>query len=140
MKTNLLLAPLAALTLLTAGCDMTSTTCEKPPQPACTSGTVLRETCMAGTLIQLDNSREGQTIQFDFDGTGVKTYHHVISTYTELDALTQPGTKLHFSLTRGGTGPELQCLAYDAPSGIPKYTLSNISTIACDDQVHTQHD
>jgi hypothetical protein len=139
MKTSLLLAPLAALGLLTTSCD-DLITCEKPPQPRCTAGTVLRQTCMAGTLIQLHNSQEGQTIRFDFDGTGVKTYDHVVSTYTELGSLTQPGTKLYFSLRKGGNGPELQCLANDAPAGLPKYTLSNIASGSCDDEVHTQHD
>ncbi|RAK63807.1 hypothetical protein DLM85_19855 [Hymenobacter edaphi] len=129
----MLWAPLAALSLLTSSCNLI--TCIEPVEPTCppvcVSGTVLRQTCMAGTLIQLHNSQEGQTIQFDFDGTGVKTYQHVVSTYTELGALTQQGTKLYFNLTRGGTGPELQCLANDAPSGMTKYTLSNVSATAC---------
>ncbi|GAB3831138.1 hypothetical protein GCM10028821_20330 [Hymenobacter jeollabukensis] len=86
---------------------------------------------MAGTLVQLDNSQEGQTIQFDFDGNGVKTYQHVVSTYTELGTLAQPGTRLYFTLSRGGTAPELQCLANDAPSGMTKYTLSNVSATTC---------
>lgn len=137
MKAALLLAPLAALALLSS-CDLI--TCDKPAQPSCTSGTVLRQTCMAGTLIQLDNSSEGQTITYDFDGQGAKTYHHVVSTYTELGTLAQPGTKLSFSLTRGGTSPEMQCLAADAPTGLKKYTLSNLSSGSCDDEMHTQHD
>lgn len=128
MRTAVLLAPLVTLGLLTS-CDLI--TCEKPPQPRCTSGTVLRQTCMAGTLIQLHNSQEGQTIQLDLDGTGVKTYDHVVSTYTDLGALTQPGATLYFTLKSGGRGPELQCLAADAPAGMKRYTLNNLSAVAC---------
>ncbi|GAB2956668.1 hypothetical protein GCM10027048_23520 [Hymenobacter coalescens] len=135
MKTSLLLAPLAALVLLSS-CERDN--CE--PKPECTAGTVLGHTCMAGTLIQLHGAQAGgQTIQYDADGTGPKTYHHVISTYTDLGKLGETGTTLYFTYRAGrGAAPELQCLAFDAPANMKPYTLTNLSATACTDEVRTQ--
>lgn len=138
MKTALLLAPLAALSLLVSGCHNDDDDHGCDPQPRCVSGTLLRHTCMAGSLIQLDNSQEGQTIQFDFDGSGVKTYHHVISTRYEPINLVPRGGRLYFTLTKGGQDPRAACLAYDAPSNIQVYTVSNVSAAPCDGDVRTQ--
>lgn len=136
MKTFLLLAPLAALTLLSSCCCEDEPGCE--PKPRCVTGTVLANTCAAGTLIQLQGNRGGETIQFDFDGNGVKTYHHVIATYSQLDRLSSPGTQLSFTYQKGGPLPELQCQAFDAPHGLERTTLSNISATPCDEQAHSQ--
>ncbi|KAA9325355.1 hypothetical protein F0P96_20355 [Hymenobacter busanensis] len=138
MKTSLLLASLATTAALATSCDMT--TCEKPPQPACTTGTVLGHTCMAGTLVQLRGANVGgQTIQYDADGTGLKTYQNVIATYTDLGTLSERGTTLHFTYRAGGTKPEVNCLAADAPADMKPYTLCNISAAACPgDEVTTQ--
>lgn len=138
MKTALLLAPLAALGLLSS-CELI--TCAEPPQPACNAdvaGKVLRQTCMAGTLVQLTNSQGGQTVQLDLDGTGLKTYQHVVSTYTELGPFAAPGTQIYFNLVKGGRKPDVQCLANDAPADMPVYTLCNVTVTACNDQLQTQ--
>lgn len=135
MKTALFLAPLAALALL-SGCELV--TCEKPPQPACnahTAGTVLGRTCMAGLLVQLTNSPGGQTVTLNLDGTGPKTYDHVVSTYSELGPFAAAGTKIYFNLVAGGRKPDFQCLAADAPADMPAYTLCNVSVVACDAQL-----
>ncbi|WP_400192279.1 hypothetical protein [Hymenobacter sp. B81] len=128
MKTSLF-APLAALALLTAGCNHRK--CDEPMP--CVAGTVLAQTCMAGTLIQLHGAQGGQTVVLDRDGSGPREYHHVISTYTELGELSQPGQTLHFTFQRGGRNPDLRCLANDAPSDLPLHTLRNVSANSCTD-------
>jgi hypothetical protein len=137
MKRNLLFLPLAALALLSS-CELLEDGHGCTPRPSCTAGTVLGHTCMAGTLIQLHGAKGGQTIQYDADGTGPKTYHHVISTYTSLGTFDEPGTTLYFGYQAGGARPDVQCLANDAPATMQPYTLSNLSGTPCGDEVHTQ--
>lgn len=133
MKAFLLPGILAALALFSTSCDCAcndDSGCA--PKPRCVSGTVLRRTCVAGTLIQLQDAKGGQTVQFDFDGTGVKTYHHVISTYTDLGSLSAPGSRVSFTYEKGGPMPDLaQCQAFDAPPGLERCELSNLSAQGC---------
>ncbi|TLM88907.1 hypothetical protein [Hymenobacter jeollabukensis] len=63
------LGTLVVLALLAASCNLLgvdSIICGKPPQIACVTGTVLGETCPAGTIIQLHHSVGGETITYGF--------------------------------------------------------------------------
>ncbi|GAA4371749.1 hypothetical protein [Hymenobacter koreensis] len=132
MKASLLSASAALLVLLASGCEHLSN-CE--PTPRCVKGIVLANTCMAGTLIQLQGvSSGGQTIEYNFDGTGKKRYDHVISTYSELNGLSRKGQTIYFTYQQGGKEPDFRCLAADGPdTPVAVYTVSNVSDSACNE-------
>jgi hypothetical protein len=133
MKKTLLFT--LSVAMLAAGC---SKDCDPTPD-GCVSGTLLANTCGAGTLIQLDGSG-GTTIWYDVDGKGKKKYKHVIAAASySLNASIAPGQTIYFTIGEeanyGGPGPTVCCFVNDAPEQeVKHYTLLNVSTVSCNEE------
>jgi hypothetical protein len=104
------------------------------PQPTCYSGTVVANTCMLGTLIDVDPA-------YRIGARAVSVYgnrllgNNVVSVANsgDLKSLRNVGQRLHFTYTSAQTNPGMTCLAADGTTTpVPIVTLSNVSTVSCD--------
>ena len=122
MLRNILFLSLAtSVTFLLSGCNKTTN-----PRPACYSGTVLRDRCWDGILVQVDSAFPiGRAISIG-DSLGNT---NVIAAVNSLGGLGVRGQRISFTFTNDPAqqAPLRACTHDQIPLPIPHLVLSNVS-------------